>query len=301
MEKKQNDVCRIIHLVDGGYRYSDYMVQSEGLLRTYACLNQIQIGESVLGKPIHAWVIGNGKELLHINAAVHANEWITAPLLLRFIEDLATEYGLIQKIEDKIALWVVPMVNPDGIDLVQNGIPNGCTDLEREQLLAWNDGNPDFSRWKANIRGVDLNDQFPAFWEEERGRRGRKGPAWQDYSGPHPLSEPEAIALADLTRKCNFSRVMSLHTQGREIYWNYRDMEPQQAEEIANQLANTGGYRAVRLSGSDAGYKDWFIQEFRRPGFTVEAGEGINPLPAEQFDKIYDELALIMDKFVRGN
>lgn len=300
MEKKQVGAHQIVHLVDGGYRFSDYMEQSEELLRTYSCLSQRQIGESVLGRPIHAWIIGEGKELLHINAAVHANEWITAPLLLRFIEGLAAEYELMQKNAHKIAVCAVPMVNPDGVDLAQNGIAKGYTDQEREQLISWNGGSSNFSRWKANIRGVDLNDQFPAFWEEERDRRGRKGPAWQDYSGPHPLSEPEAIALVELTRKWNFSRVMSLHTQGREIYWNYREMEPQQAEVMANQLAEAGGYRAVKLSGSDAGYKDWYIQEFRRPGFTVEAGEGVNPLPAEQFDEIYEELSLIMGKFVLG-
>ncbi|MNI77462.1 Gamma-D-glutamyl-L-diamino acid endopeptidase 1 [compost metagenome] len=103
-----------------------------------------------------------------------------------------------------------------------------------------------------------------------------------------------------------------MHTQGKEIYWNYRDREPQEAEAMAERLAaasgegsdgsngSGGGYRAVKLSGSDAGYKDWFIDEFRRPGFTVEAGEGVNPLPVEQFDDIYKGLAPILAEFIRG-
>ena len=38
-----------------------------------------------------------------------------------------------------------------------------------------------------------------------------------------------------------------------------------------------------------AGYKDWFIQDFNRPGYTIEAGLGENPLPLSQFDTIYRE------------
>jgi g-D-glutamyl-meso-diaminopimelate peptidase len=37
------------------------------------------------------------------------------------------------------------------------------------------------------------------------------------------------------------------------------------------------------------GYKDWFIQDYKKPGYTIEVGKGINPLPIEQFNKIYDD------------
>ena len=39
-----------------------------------------------------------------------------------------------------------------------------------------------------------------------------------------------------------------------------------------------------------AGYKDWFIEEYDRPGYTVEAGMGENPLPMKQFERIYHEI-----------
>ncbi|WMT39495.1 hypothetical protein RE628_19000 [Paenibacillus sp. D2_2] len=66
-------------------------------------------------------------------------------------------------------------------------------------------------------------------------------------------------------------------------------------------MAEVSGYRAVKLSGSDAGYKDWFILKFHRPGFTVEAGEGKNPLPPQQFDSIYTDLAPLLLEFIRGS
>ncbi|NWL89855.1 peptidase M14 [Paenibacillus sp. 79R4] len=290
--------------VCGGYRYADFQAQSMELMRKYPQLCRRSIGRSVLGRSIDCFIIGNGSEHLHMNGAVHANEWITTPLLLRFMEELLEHAGsqrseAIARLLERATLWIVPMVNPDGVDLAQDGAAM-ADDSWRSCLLAWNEGSDDFTAWKANIRGVDLNDQFPACWETERERRQVCGPASQDYSGPCPLSEPEAQALAELTETVEFSRVLSLHTQGREIYWNYRNQEPPEAEVLAEKLAAASGYRAVKLSGSDAGYKDWFIMQFCRPGYTVEAGEGKNPLPPEQFDSIYKDLAPLLFEFIRG-
>jgi g-D-glutamyl-meso-diaminopimelate peptidase len=163
-----------------------------------------------------------------------------------------------------------------------------------KELQEWNRGSNRFHRWKANARGVDLNDQFPAHWEEERKRRGIHGPGPRDYSGEKPLSEPEAAALAQFTEQTDFQAVIALHTQGEEIYWNYRDHEPSESRAWADRLALAAGYRAVYLEGSDAGYKDWFISRFRRPGFTVEAGLGRNPLPLADFEYIYDDIARLL-------
>ena len=61
-------------------------------------------------------------------------------------------------------------------------------------------------------------------------------------------------------------------------------------------MAQASGYRLadVPYNSAFAGYKDWFIQEFNRPGYTIEAGIGINPLPLSQFDEIYrDNLPIL--------
>ena len=100
--------------------------------------------------------------------------------------------------------------------------------------------------------------------------------------------------MAAFTRSRNFQMAVAFHTQGEEIYWNYRGMEPSISKRIADKLAQVSGYRAVKLAGSDAGYKDWFIEQFRRPGLTIEAGQGINPLPIEQFDTLYSKVEPLM-------
>ncbi|MFB5673313.1 M14 family metallocarboxypeptidase [Paenibacillus terreus] len=292
--------------LSGSYGYKHLMQDIEHLHEKYNFVKVSCIGKSVMGKSIPCVEIGEGKRRIAVNAAVHANEWITAPCVLYYLECYAAAatsrralYGHDpERWLQEITLSVVPMVNPDGVDLVLEGA--GASHLERDKVLEWNEGNPDFSSWKANIRGIDLNDQFPAYWEDELQRRATKGPGPRDYGGTEPLSEPEARALADWTRRLLPDMVISFHTQGREIYWNYRDREPADSLAWAQRLAGAANYRAVRLSDSDAGYKDWFILEFGRPGFTVELGEGVNPLPLRDFDSLCRDTGQVLSAALSG-
>ena len=68
-------------------------------------------------------------------------------------------------------------------------------------------------------------------------------------------------------------------------------------EELGRKMAQASGYTLANVpyASSFAGYKDWFIQRFRRPGYTIEVGEGVNPLPLDQFDEIYrDNLPILL-------
>ncbi|MEK5060373.1 hypothetical protein BK126_03880 [Paenibacillus sp. FSL H7-0326] len=262
------------------------------------------MGCSVLGKKIPYIRIGKGPIQLHVNAGMHANEWLNVPCLMQFVKKYMTALEEQQDWQgclsdgwsEQVTLWVVPMLNPDGIELVLNGPDAHPFSTE---LLEMNGGNSDFSGWKANIRGIDLNDQFPAHFYEEARRRSVTCPGPRDYGGEHPLTEPESRALAEWTKDKKFDMIIALHSQGEEIYWNYRDYEPAFSEEWAQQLAAATGYAPVKLTESDAGYKDWFIQEYGRPGFTVETGLGTNPLPVHQYTPIAAEVERLMVSAIR--
>lgn len=148
--------------------------------------------------------------------------------------------------------------------------------------------------WKANIRGVDLNLQFPAGWEKAKQIKYSQGfttPAPRDFVGYGPLTEPEALAIYDFTLQHNFRLVLSYHTQGEVIYWQFQNYTPPESLYIGEQFSYVSGYSLedTPFNSSFAGYKDWFIQDFRKPGYTIEAGLGENPLPISQFDKIYND------------
>ena len=276
------------------YDFSRMMSDISRLQSVYRFYDVSGIGNSVLGNRLSEILIGNGGKRVHYNASFHANEWITTPILMTFLNDYClslTNRNSIRGLStfplySQTMLSLVPMVNPDGVSLVMNGPPENET--WRNRVIELNRGSTDFSGWKANIRGVDLNDQFPARWELEKARNpGQPGP--RDYVGEHPLSEPEAIAMADLTRRRDFARVIAFHTQGEVIYWGFENLEPPESEILVNEFSRVSGYQAVKTIESYAGYKDWFIQDWRRPGFTVELGTGTNPLPLTQFDEIYEE------------
>ncbi|MCZ0754628.1 M14 family metallopeptidase [Anoxybacillus sp. J5B_2022] len=283
-------------IVNGKQNY-DFTVMKQDiddLCTYYPFMKQRVIGTSVLGCPLIELSIGRGPKKIHVNASFHANEWITTAVVMAFVNEYVlrltngtcpVDRSLLDYYK-KVTLSIVPMVNPDGVNLVLHGPP--AAEPYRSNVLQINDGSSDFSQWKANICGVDLNNQFPAKWEIEQQRKIPKAPAPRDFPGVAPLTEPEVKAMVALTEDSDFSLIVAFHTQGKEIYWGYEGFEPKESELIVNELANASGYQAIRYIDSHAGYRDWFIQTWKRPGYTVELGEGVNPLPLEQFETIYE-------------
>ena len=111
------------------------------------------------------------------------------------------------------------------------------------------------------------------------------------------LTQPEALAVYRHTLQNDFRLTLSYHTQGNIIYWRYLDYLPPRSREIADAMAKASGYSVEEtppVSGY-AGYKDWFIQTYDRPGYTIEAGQGTSPLPLTEFDALYaDNLGILV-------
>jgi g-D-glutamyl-meso-diaminopimelate peptidase len=235
----------------------------------------VSIGRSVLGKNIFAYVKGKGPQRALIHGAIHAREYITARLVAE----------LLQSYRGEAEIWFVPLVNPDGARLVLEGlssVPPG----RRARLTEYN-GGEDFSLWKANINGVDLNVNFDANWG--RGEQNIAYPARENFIGPYPFSEPETRALRDLTINKNFQATLSYHTKGREIYWgfdgNYNYMEDAEA------FSRLTGYSLLKSEGSAGGYKDWYTLIGGGLGLTIEAGsdDAEHPLDQDEYPVIWQE------------
>ena len=152
-----------------------------------------------------------------------------------------------------------------------------------------------FHIWKLiKPTGVDLNLQFPAGWEQAKEIKYSQGfnkPAPRDFVGYGSLTEPESLAIYNFTLRHDFRLILAYHSQGKVIYWQFQDYNPPMSLEIGEQFSASSGYslEETPFNSSFAGYKDWFIQNYNKPGYTIEVGIGENPLPISQFDEIYND------------
>lgn len=286
---------------------NDRMIRQ--IVETYPFCRTELLGATAFQRPLRTLVIGAGPRKVLFTAAHHANEWITALVLLKFAEEYAEAIesgGQIggrpaQEIADSVTIHMLPMVNPDGVDLVVGAIdPQDIQYILARRISEDYPSIPFPEGWKANLLGTDLNLNYPAGWlmaREIKSMQGFTSPAPRDYVGRAPLNQLETQTLANYTEEIDPALVLAYHSQGKEIYWQFMNYEVPGARELGEQMAAASGYALADApyASSFAGYKDWFIQQFRRPGYTVEVGSGTNPLPLSQFDEIYrDNLPILL-------
>ena len=271
------------------------------IAKAYPFVKLEEVGDTDFQRPIWMLTIGTGPRKVLFTAAHHANEWITALVLLKYAEDLADAIGKdgilfgqrAKALAEAVTIHLIPLVNPDGVDLVTGAIGPENAQYALAKGLAENYPTIPFpDGWKANLLGTDLNLNYPAGWLQAREIKFSQGftrPGPRDYVGRAPLDQEETDALAELTEELDPDLVLAYHSQGKEIYWKFKDYFVPGAEELGKVMARVSGYTLADTpyESAFAGYKDWFIQNFRRPGYTVEVGSGVNPLPLSQFPEIY--------------
>lgn len=247
------------------------------------CFDVKVIGRSVLGKNLYAvnkefdqrlpWVL--------IVAGMHAREHLSTDLVCKLIEDMEAK-------RFSFNLSFVPLVNPDGADLCIDGADTLNEDV-RAKLVEIN-GGEDFSLFKANANGVDLNNNWDANWERKFSNK--NAPSSQGFYGFEPMSEPEVISLADWTQKLNPFLTLSYHLKGEEIYFDFFQEEKrfERDTKIAQVFAKSSGYVIKSTQEkSSGGFKDWCVQKLKIPALTIELGDDkfSHPYPKSQLENIY--------------
>lgn len=242
-----------------GYRELICALEQAGGRLTY-------IGKTQRGYPIPMLTKGTTAERILLVGAVHAREHITTDLLLALFAGYEGDY----------TIDCIPMLNIDGVFLAKGGLNAlKLKPKERDALLALNGGSADFSLWKANIRGVDLNVNYDADWGT--GAQNVWEPRSANYVGACPASEPETRALLPLLDNPHRSLVVAYHSKGEEVYYGYKEHNAYRPE--AARYADHLGYALKETPGSAGGIKDYFTKTTRRLGLTVEVGRDDLPHP----------------------
>ena len=277
------------------YDYGTLMKEIDGLTGEYPFLTVSSIGRSLVGREIPLIRLGYGKKSVLYVGTHHAMEWITSALLMKYVTEVCTAvrsegYILGHSVRDLLerrSIYVVPMLNPDGVELQTKGCDPMNPLFDRLHRMS----GGDYSRWQSNGRGVDLNHNYNAAFEEYKVLERELGisAGATKYSGDYPESEPETSCLCSFMRATEISLLIALHTQGGEIYYGFNGHVPDGAEAIARKMERLCGYSLSSPEGTACygGLKDYFTLEYDRPAFTIECGKGENPLPLNQADSIY--------------
>ncbi|GLZ78793.1 peptidase M14 [Actinorhabdospora filicis] len=218
-------------------------------------------------------------------AQIHAREIATGELAWRFIDTLTTGYGSDARITallDSTEVWIVPIANPDGVDIVASG-------GNRPKLQRKNANN---SRGCSGTSiGVDLNRNSSYKWGNES-----NSACSETYQGTAAASEPEVKALESWYRAIHPDQrgdtgpapttardtMITLHSYGGYVVvpWGYTSAKaPNDAQlrALGKKMAQSNGY-IVGTGPETVGYTSGGVTDDYTYGalgvasFTIEVG-----------------------------
>lgn len=246
------------------------------------------VGTSELGQTIPYVFVGNKNgNYMIVQGAMHAREHLTALVVVCLAKYLVGTPSLMVN----GGIYFVPMTNPDGVRICQEGVDWIADNEVKRTLVDLNQGSSDFTLWKANARGVDLNVNFDADWG--KGKQNVFSPAPQNYIGKAPCSEKETQALVDFTLRVKPCVTLSYHLKGEEIYWQFNQSARRlfRDKKYAQAIASYTKYSLVSRRGSVGGYKDWCVKQLNIPAYTIEVGADVypHPFPYSQLSNIVSQ------------
>lgn len=243
----------------------------------YPSLTEIkEVGKTLLGKSIWALKITNlekveVKPAVLFNGMHHAREVMGPEVGIDIIETLLTGHGSDPKIThwvDSNEIWVLPMFNVDGNDIV------------------WQSDN----MWRKNARGdygVDINRNYPYAWGSCRGSSSSKYA--QDYRGPSAASEPETQVMMNFVKEIRPVFNISYHSYSELVIYpmGCNGMRTQNADvvegigkEMGKLLDYTAGTAWETLYSVDGGDIDWMYSEYQVIPYVIEvssSADGFQP------------------------
>ncbi len=289
------------------YTYQNMAADLNALQAAFPSMQMSVLANTVDGRQLYHVVIGNpnAPHQILVHAGIHAREYIVSQLAMREIASLLVmqqgnllyQGQSVAALLENTCIHFVPMVNPDGITLVQGGIDALNTETAKAQVrsIIAADGATNTTsylrQWKNNINGVNLNRNFDAYWQEATPKVNH--PSNMNYKGTSAESEIESKAIADLCRQIMPDYTISYHTQGRVIYWYFGETGTykSKAKYLANVVHKNSGYEiSDTWSKTDAaGFKDWAELKLDIPSVTIECGHGTSPVAESQISQIWEE------------
>jgi g-D-glutamyl-meso-diaminopimelate peptidase len=225
---------------------------------------------------------------------MHAREYIATNFLmyltdtyaLNYVNDVSRDGYSFRNALDNVSFLIIPMVNPDGINLVQNGFDST---LDPEYVKSMYTNSYGSRGWKATATGVDLNNNFDLLWTPKG-----SAPAYAGYGGPYAASEPETRAMQNVIDNTDFKAFVSFHTQGQVVYWMDPNCNQELVEKfkpLADRICEETGFTEMPSDGTygSSGYMTDYVRYYKeKPAMTIEMCPYIGdyPYPESDFDSV---------------
>ena len=275
----------------------------------------VNLGYSTDGRPIYAVVmtekvhitmrVSEGYvEKMHflVESGIHSRENPGPNIIVNMIETYAKdyyddtvipEYNLHEILGENV-LHFIPLSNPDGYNLSNRGLYT-ISKENQNKLLSFRD--QDFRNYKSNIRGVDLNRNFPGYYYDIELERWRDiwnmihndytsyRPGGAFYFGTYAGSEVETSILMDYLLDYDFRNYLSFHSKGEVIYydkWMLSEKHNQDAARLASKISFETDYNMIESSRytSSSGYlTDFTAMNTLKPSLTIETIHWSETLP----------------------
>ncbi|MDW7651463.1 MAG: M14 family zinc carboxypeptidase [Bacillota bacterium] len=262
------------------------------------------LGTSVDNRNIWSVTLGTGSKKILVTGAMHAREWVTTPVLTEMIALYIQEYHNgshikgepVKHLLDQYSITFIPMLNPDGVTLVQKGadaFPDRKAQLLKMNHSSW---GSDFRIWKANIRGVDINRNYDAFWNEQSDSVVKsKTPSYAFYKGPSPESEPETKVTTNWIRANNPELILDYHSMGELIYWfsHQKGEVLERDKAIVQAIVDASGYTMEPITRTEifnTTMQQWLNKIIKITCVVVEVGnKPSHSLTMDDFPRIFKQ------------
>lgn len=287
------------------YSYEQLTHDARQLLNQFGCVIQMgSIGKTYQNREILLFKMGTGPKKILLVGAHHGREYISSAYLMAIMEyycqalchpQLISKYPL-SDILDKHTFYIIPMLNPDGVNLSIFGKRVATTTAMKMPRISGG-----YETWKANINGVDLNRHYPCLWEQKYSPV--LTPASELFKGYAPATEAEVRTLMRLCHAVPFDIAITFHAKGEEIY--FLDSNSlglfSRSKPIAVEMAHSSGYHIMPVSSDPAvfaaGFENWFRAEFDRPGILIELTPYRHgPIPHNMY--LFDSICFAKAKYL---
>lgn len=295
-QKRRLQRKRVVSFRKKLYSYEDMKKDIEELRRYYGSILDVTVLDRTADqRNIYCIRVGNplAKCSFVLDVALHGREWLNTQVFMRILEDYCrllsrkTYKGRQYRQRlDKVCLYFLPMMNPDGVSISQYGVSAIKDNRLRSALMGMPKEN--YYRWKANGRGVDLNRNFSVGFCEN----GIKQPSAEGYGGENPFSEAETKAVARLIQKVHPKAVIHYHESGPFIYYEKKSF-------VVKTISHITHYPVKKEVKPAPGCFSRWMEEKGIAGCTVETCYGEAPVPHWQMIPVYIRNRKILIKLIK--